>query len=73
MIYKFISFFFIHSNLELEKEWDLFLCTDQEEYELEIWITYDNLSEYSLEIFEDQPGKPVLKSNDSILSVNLDT
>ena len=72
MIYKFISFFFIHSNLELEKEWDLFLCTGQEEYELGIWITYDSISEYSLEIFDDQPGKPVLKSNDSILSVNLD-
>lgn len=70
MIYQLISTFEIRETSYLWKEWEPFLCKQIKTANLGISISEQINMVYGLDIIENQPGKPVLKANNSLLCVN---
>lgn len=74
MNYKIILPLRVINTTFLWQEWMSFACNKINHHSemIEIVIEKNQYSEYNLEILDDQPGKPVLKSNDCLLCVNSD-
>lgn len=70
MFYNILSEIFIYSKRNLWPEWKLFQYREDRPCALKIIIEENYERQYDMEILGEQPGKPVLKSNECILCVN---
>lgn len=70
--YSIVSDIMLEDSIVPWAEWIYFLEDKTKKYDLKIKLEIPIYSEYGLDIFGDQPGKPVLKSNDCVLCVNSD-
>lgn len=72
MYYRILTDIFLESDEKLWKKWTAFELISYHKATLSIEIKRTNNKQYDLDILEEQPGKPVLKSNDCLLCVNSD-
>lgn len=72
MHYRILVNIILKSDIKLWEQWYLFRHDLGGKDSLKIELKRINHLAYGLEILEDQPGKPILKSNDCILCVNSD-
>lgn len=72
LYYKVLVNLKVDTDRNLWPEWKLFESKHDNASELTIKIRVHTQNQYGLDILEDQPGKAVLKSNDSLLCVNSD-
>lgn len=70
--YRILVNIILESDIKLWKQWYLFRHDFGEKDSLKIELKRIKHLAYGLEILEDQPGKPILKSNDCILCANSD-
>ena len=72
MYYRVVTNIFLNLERELWPEWRQFQCKRVDLCHLHINISFQVFRKYGLEVLEQQPGSPVLKSNDSLLCSNSD-
>ena len=76
MFYNILSYIHLNSPLKMLEGWnelDYFSSEKKDsKVDLEIVIELYSQSQYGIDVIPDHPGIPILKANDSMLSVNND-
>lgn len=72
MKYKILSIIELEDINYLWEKWELFQCNSLLYSDLQINIQFNAQWRYGIEVLTEQPGKPVLKFEDSLVCVNED-